>query len=176
MIMLGRYHIIVQSRYMKYEFEIKRNITILQGNSATGKTTLVDMIRENVLNGMDSGISISCDVKCRVIDGNTWQEQLATIQNSIVFIDEGNRFVESKVFAEEVKKGKNYYVIVTRKSLENLPYSVDEIYGIKSSGRYGFITPVYHELYKIYGKQQINQVIKPKYIFTEDSNSGYEFF
>ena len=49
--MRGIYHVIVQNRYLKYEFDIKRNITIIQGDSATGKTTLVDMIREQVLNG-----------------------------------------------------------------------------------------------------------------------------
>lgn len=58
--MRGIYHVIVQNRYLKYEFDIKRNITIIQGDSATGKTTLVDMIREQVLNGDDSGVNISC--------------------------------------------------------------------------------------------------------------------
>jgi hypothetical protein len=33
-------------------------------------------------------------------------------------------------------------VIVTRESLEALPISVDEIYGIKSSGKYGGLAPV----------------------------------
>ena len=77
--MRGIYHVIVQNRYLKYEFDIKRNITIIQGDSATGKTTLVDMIREQVLNGDDSGVIISCACRCRVVEGNTWQEQLAYI-------------------------------------------------------------------------------------------------
>ena len=36
------------------EFEIRRNITIIRGDSATGKTTLIDMIREYDENGEDS--------------------------------------------------------------------------------------------------------------------------
>lgn len=115
--MRGIYHVIVQNRYLKYEFDIKRNITIIQGDSATGKTTLVDMIREQVLNGDDSGVNISCACRCRVVEGSTWQEQLAYIKDSIVFVDEGNRFVSSKDFAREVQKGDNYFVIVTREGL-----------------------------------------------------------
>ena len=59
--MKGIYHVVVQNRYLKYEFDIRRNLTIIQGNSATGKTTLVEMIRESNLNE-NSGVMISC--KC----------------------------------------------------------------------------------------------------------------
>ena len=44
--MTGRYRIIVQNRRLHYALEIKRNITIIQGDSATGKTTLIDMLRQ----------------------------------------------------------------------------------------------------------------------------------
>lgn len=149
--MRGIHHVIVQNRYLKYEFEIRRNITIIRGDSATGKTTLVNMIREHALNGEDSGVSISCDCPCRVVEGNTWQEQLEHIEDSLVFVDEGNRFIASREFARAVQKGDNYYILITREGLEALPYSVREIYGIKSSGKYGTLAAVYHQLYMIYG-------------------------
>lgn len=44
--MKGIHHIIVSNGNLKYEFDIKRNITILKGDSATGKTTLIEMIQE----------------------------------------------------------------------------------------------------------------------------------
>ena len=62
--MKGKHHIIVQNSRVKFEFDIKRNITIVRGDSATGKTTLVDLIREYQLDGADSGISLSCKKKC----------------------------------------------------------------------------------------------------------------
>ena len=175
--MRGIHHMIVQNGSMKYEFDIKRNITILKGDSASGKTTLVEMIQEYLVSGIDSGVSLSCDVSCCVLTGNLWKEQLEAAQNSIVFIDEGNRFVRSLEFAEAIKKTSNYYVIVTRENLEMLPISVDEIYGIRSSGKYGALTPVYHEFYKIYdfGKKEIYP-LQPDRLIIEDSNSGYEFF
>ncbi len=149
--MRGIIHLMVQSVHLKYEMDFYRNITILKGDSATGKTTLVDMIQEYILNGSDTGINLSCSCPCRVIAGNTWEEQLKTISGSLVFIDEGNKFVASEDFARVIRETDNYYIIVTRESLENLPYSVTEIYGIHSSGKYAYQKPVYHQLYRIYG-------------------------
>lgn len=175
--MHGIHHVIVQNGNLKYEFDIKRNITILKGDSASGKTTLVEMIQEYLVNGIDSGVNLSCDVECRIFMGNLWKEQLRETKNSIVFIDEGNRFVKSLEFAEAIKKTSNYYVIVTRENLEMLPISVDEIYGIRSSGKYGSLVPVYHEFYRIYdfGKSE-RYPLRPESMIIEDSNSGYEFF
>ena len=96
--MKGSYKLTVQAAHMKYELELSRNITILRGDSATGKTVLVEMIQEYNLNGSDTGIQLSCEKPCRVIAGNTWKEQLVHIEESIVFIDEGNRFVSSEDF------------------------------------------------------------------------------
>lgn len=42
--MKGKYNITVKSRRIQYKFTVLRNITILRGDSATGKTTLIDMI------------------------------------------------------------------------------------------------------------------------------------
>ena len=50
--MKGLHKVIVQNNRLHYEFEIKRNITIIQGNSATGKTTLINMLRQLMLSVM----------------------------------------------------------------------------------------------------------------------------
>ncbi|MBR6171968.1 MAG: translation initiation factor 2 [Eubacterium sp.] len=172
--MRGVHHLIVQSVHLKYEMDILRNITVIQGNSATGKTTLVDMIREYNMNGTDTGITISCDVPCRVLEGNSWRESLRGISGCLVFIDEGNRFVASRDFAAEIQGTDNYYIIVTRESLDNLPYSITEIYGMRSSGKYMGITPVYHQLFRIYSEKY--EVTHYQTVLTEDSNSGFDFF
>ena len=43
--MKGAHRIIVETSKIKYDFVIKRNITILTGNSGSGKTLLIDYIR-----------------------------------------------------------------------------------------------------------------------------------
>lgn len=42
--MKGSHRIIVESRKVKYDFVIHRNITIITGDSGSGKTVLIDFI------------------------------------------------------------------------------------------------------------------------------------
>lgn len=174
--MKGKYNVVIQNKRIHYEFEIKRNITIIKGQSATGKTALVDMVREHYENGSASGISVKCSKACVVLEGRNWEVNLQTFQDSIIFIDEGNAFVNSVDFASKIQKTDNYYVIVTRESLSALPYSVEEIYGIRNSGKYGYLKQTYNELFHIYGLKNYGEVLTPQKVLTEDSNAGYQFF
>ena len=51
--MKGSIRVIVQNKRIKYDFAIRRNITIIKGDSATGKTSLIEMIRDYNLQGID---------------------------------------------------------------------------------------------------------------------------
>ena len=173
--MKGRHRIIIQNNKVHYDFEVVRNITIIRGDSATGKTTLIDMIAQYEVDKGRSGINLSCDKNCTVLTGLRWQENLSAIRDSIVFIDEHDRFITSKDFARRVSESDNYYVIVTRDNLSNLPYSVDEIYGIHESGKYIDIKKTYNELFKIYTDFEVLDE-EIEVVITEDSNSGFDFF
>ncbi len=174
--MKGSYEIIVANAKVRYEFTVRRNITIIKGDSATGKTTLVEMIREYYESGEGSGIELRSKKECRVLAGRDWKRLLEGIYESIVFIDEDNAFLPTREFAEAVRESDNYYVIVTRESLPNLPYSVEEIYGIRESGKYASLKQTYNELFHIYGREDYTKPVTPEYVIVEDSNSGYEFF
>ena len=149
--MKGSYEITVQNRRLQYKFTIYRNITILRGDSATGKTTLIDMIHAYEENGEQSGVTVSCRKKCVTLAGREWKTQLAEYSDSIVFIDEGNSFVNSEEFAKTIKESSNYYVIAVRNSLYNLPYSITEIYGIEnvSGNKYQGTRRLYSRLYNL---------------------------
>ncbi len=174
--MKGIYRVRVQSKKVIYDFEVRRNITIITGDSAKGKTTLVDYISSYAEFGKDSGINVICEKPCKVISGASWESQLRDIKSSIVFIDEGNKFIVSDDFARAVKNSDNYYVLITREKLPALPYSVNEIYGMRSSGKYIEVKQVYNETYQLYSLSDTKMLEKPTLIVTEDSNSGYEFF
>ena len=174
--MKGKYSITVKNHVLQYQFEIRRNITIIKGDSATGKTTLIDMIRDYYENGEQSGITLQCQKTCVVLEGRQWKVLLGNIHDSIVFIDEGNQFITTDEFSSALKQSDNYYVIVTREGLPNLPYSVEEIYGIKTAGKYGTLQPTYQEFYRIYGDVKNTISFHPDIILVEDSNAGYEFF
>lgn len=174
--MRGKYLITIKNNVLRYQFEIRRNITIIRGDSATGKTTLIDMIREYYDNGEQSGIILQCKKTCVVLEGRQWKVLLENIHDSIIFIDEGNRFITTDEFSSAVKQSDNYFVIVTREGLPNLPYSTEEIYGIKNSGKYGILQQTYQEFYRIYGDVKNSIQFNPDIIIVEDSNAGYEFF
>ena len=174
--MKGKYSITVKNNVLQYQFEIRRNITIIKGDSATGKTTLIDMIRDYYENGEQSGITLQCQKTCVVLEGRQWKVLLENIHDSIVFIDEGNQFITTDEFSSALKQSDNYYVIVTREGLPNLPYSVEEIYGIKTAGKYGTLQQTYQEFYRIYGDVKNTISFHPDIILVEDSNAGYEFF
>lgn len=96
--MIGKYDIEVVTRKVDYQLTVERNITILRGNSATGKSTLYRAIKQ-----------------------------------SIVFVDEGAKFINTEEFATAIKKSDNYYVLITRQDLGNLPYSIHEIYELDTN-------------------------------------------
>ena len=173
--MKGKYRILVQNNRLHYEIEVKRNITIIQGDSATGKTTLIDMLRQYFNLGESSGIDVVCDVPCRTLEGRDWKSILKDLTGNILFIDEENHFINTEEFAVAVKGSDNYFVLITRENLYNLPYSVEEIYGLRSSGKYQNTRKVYQQTYQIYSEVQ-QLPVKPNKILLEDSNSGYAFF
>lgn len=80
-------------------------------------------------------IELVCDVPCRVLEGIDWQIILHNISGNIIFIDEENAFIKTEQFAKAVREADNYFVLITRENLYNLPYSVEEIYGLHSSGK-----------------------------------------
>ena len=173
--MKGKYKVIVRNNKLHYEFEIKRNITIIQGDSATGKTTLINMLRQAENLGESSGVDVLSNVPCRILEGVSWKLILQNTAGAIFFIDEENAFINTEEFAAEVRGSDNYFVLITRENLYNLPYSVEKIYGLYASGRYQNTKKIYQQMYRIYSDIQ-ELPIKPELFIVEDSNSGYEFF
>ena len=175
--MTGIQKVSVSNRYAKFDFELHRNITLVRGDSGTGKTTLFAMVADYTRLGTASGVNISCAKKCVALVDIDWKNQLESISDSIVFIDEGAQYLSGEEFARAVKESDNYYVIFNREGLHNLPYSVEEIYEIRSSGKY-------HKLAKLYkaDKKHVCYTERkpaqkpPKLILTEDSHSGFQFF
>ena len=175
--MKGNQHIEVSNRSIKYKFDLFRNITIVRGDSGTGKTTLYSMIADYTRDKDKSGVNLSSTAPCVALVDLDWENQLKRIQNSIVFVDEGSKYIFTTEFASAIKNSSNYYVIFNRESLNNLPYSVNEIYEIKMSGKY-------HSLKKYYSFTDKNEFVNDgksgkssaKKILTEDSKPGFEFF
>ena len=173
--MRGTYEVKVSNVNVSFTLELERNITILSGDSATGKTTLIEMLRDFEESGRSSGVTVHCKRPCRVLTNADWEYRLNGIRDSIVFLDEGNAFVKSEAFARAIQNSSNYYVIVTRESLHQLPYSVNAILKLKTTGRRG---KTYVRAYPQYDHlaDPVGEISRIQEIVTEDSNAGHEMF
>ena len=175
--MKGRIEIRVSNSRASFHFTLERNITIVRGDSGTGKTTLYDMIAEHTRLGKDSGVQIAAACACVALTDLDWQNQLRHTQGSAVFIDEGATYLSSKEFAAAIRDTDNYYVIFNRENLHELPYSVEEIYEIKTSGKYHTFQKVYkrREGY-VYSVANGRKKAPANVVLTEDTHAGYEFY
>lgn len=176
--MKGSYKVKVSRRRgTTFEFIVRRNITIVRGDSGTGKTTLYDMVSDYTRLGDNSGVTVQCEHPCVALTDIDWRNQLAGIAGSIVFIDEGMEDLPTEDFARAVRDSDNYYVIFTRSELSYLPYSINEVYKIKTSGKYHSLVPMYKE-----GEGHRYSLSRAKankdfdVLLTEDSKSGLQFF
>lgn len=175
--MKGIQHVEISNRDAKFKFDLYRNITLVRGDSGTGKTTLYDMVSDYTRLGDNSGVNVSSDKKCVALTDSDWKNQLRGFKNSIVFIDEGAEYIRSVDFSTAISKTDNYYVIFSRESLHALPYSVEEIYEIKASGKYHSFKKLYNKTAEhIYFAGKKPENVDYDTVLTEDSNSGYQFF
>jgi hypothetical protein len=141
--MKGRYRVQVISKRLKYDFIISRNITILQGNSATGKTTLINMIAQYRSGTIPC--QVICEKECYAFNSMNFIKGITDIsqfQDSILFFEEDIDFVKTKEFAEIVKNSSCYFVIVRRDAIKTLPYSVESIYELSEDKKYGNVKQV----------------------------------
>lgn len=167
---------------IRYNLEFKHNISVLLGNSGTGKTALCSLIsqkEDDDLNHSKSAIDIKVNqnIEVRVLPNvSAWQALLAEMHNTLVFIDETCSFVISEQFASAIKGTTNYYVIINRASVRTLPYSVFAIYELIKEGN----TIKQHQIVgnsRVFDRDNI-QLSKVRSALCEDnpSSSGTELY
>lgn len=176
--MKGSINILISTKRLRYELELRRNITIIQGDSASGKTTMIQIISDYLAEKAGPGTKVVCDRKCVVLSGDD-ESALAKLgmqKNAVVFVDEQERFLYSKPFAKAVLESDCYFVFITRDGLNMLPYSISEIYYLKNSGYYQNTRQVYNSMHQVYPEARAAEGIELSVVLTEDSNAGFEMF
>lgn len=169
--MKGKIKIAVKNKHIDFRFVLDRNITILTGDSGTGKTKLINMVRDYAESGKSSGVTLSCEKPCLVLAGKNWEYELEQTHESVVFVEESTAFLTSQAFAEAVQHSDNYYVLVTREPLPQIPYSIDSIKWISKHGK----TP---KIVKLHENISVKKISDFPYdaVIVEDSKSGFFFF
>lgn len=173
--MVGEHYFHINSIRNTYQVRLKMKYNILCGFSGTGKTLLVALLREATRNG--GIITLESDVPVYIPRSYPDLKALDTKRSGIVVIDEDDMtdlYNKDRLasFREITETQGHYYLLVTRKPLDVLPYSCKAIYfmvehneGKRSS----------HRLVQRYDwKKEVD--INIDSIIVEDSNSGYEFY
>lgn len=146
--MIDCYNFSVSGRALQCRFDINSKVTLVQGDSGTGKTLLINIIygcacaKEcNETHSIEDGYSnvVDCDVAYGAFvqePSHGWKLCLNEYNNAVIFID-GDKcyFAKTKEFAEYVRDSNNYYVIATREYLRYMEPSICEVCELVSTVR-----------------------------------------
>ena len=162
-----QHDILVQNkRDIQFKITINRKFTLIRGDSATGKSTLFQMVSD-AGTSVQAGIHIACDVPVVALHETGYKYELSNENGKIYIIDEDFSPVKTKEFAALALKSDNCFIIITRESLPSIPYSYKEIYKIKTSGKY-------HSLERIY--MDYDTITEMDKMVTEDEDAGLEYY
>lgn len=178
--MKGKYFICLKDKMVDFKIDIDRQFTIIRGNSSTGKSFFVDMLREYLIN-KKNGIMPAAKLTTNfneiyvVTPTDDFNKIVEIKKNCLILMDEDCNYLFDGNFGSRVKHSDNYFMIVTRKKLSDIPYSVFSIYDFES------------EIKSERGKYFTETRLKPLYadadgqynldcLLTEDSGSGYDLF
>ncbi len=172
--MVGRHHLEIENKRIKYVFDIERKVTVIKGKSGTGKTTLIRMLSGYISQGNKSGITMrnQTNIPIKVFDSATrWESELKDRASKLIFVDEATDYIYSKAFQEEFAQSVHYLVVISRSGRFNhLPFAIDSIYELRTEEAKDKLklTKMYH-IYEYKDKS-----VDPDTVITEDSNSGAE--
>lgn len=174
--MTGRYEIILTERNhnLTYRLVLDRQVTILKGNSGTGKSTLFNLLERLIkTEGTDNSLHCNMIEKFNTLAPKDWEWQIRRSHNMIFIADEyDTSIVVTKAFAEAVTHSDNYFLIISRSGcLSYLTYSVNSVYEFQA-------TKDGDGTIDSFTRRYVNksQSIVPDYVVTEDEKAGYQMY
>ena len=172
--MKGKYFLKVYNKRVSFEIEICRSVTIIRGDSATGKSTFINMLSDSLAGG-ERGVKLQTDFdrdRITVINAaRQIDDQIALNRRDMLFVaDEGINLGSHKAFVKYLQDSGSYLIYINRKNGTGfLQFAVSEIYTFKNERRDNY-TAV--KMFRKYIEEP--RVYKPDLIITEDSNSGHD--
>lgn len=147
---------------------LKRNVTVIQGHSGTGKTTLYGMVLA-LTTSRGSGIKSNYTNKL-VAAGTLIKQTVGLYSEKIIVVDETCDCLYQGWFIDAINKGDNYFLIITRGTLSGVAYPIREIYELTTyKDREINVTELYQRY--VSGHDKLDNI---DLVITEDSNAGYE--
>ena len=109
-----------------YRLELTQKVTIINGDSGTGKNYLITLI--DMLGRGTGGVTLDC--KYRVVEGCNMASILyaAGKKDIIVIVDEDEKLIDTQEFADVVNNSEFYFIITSREPLDLLHLSANNVY------------------------------------------------
>lgn len=140
--MKGKYSIKLKNKKMQYSLEISRQVSIIRGDSSTGKSSFVAMLKQHISEVnkgtfpttiLETNISLK-NIHIMSGDDEHILSKIEEYSKSIIILDEDcDYFFNKKSFGSYVKNSDNYFVIVSRRKLAHVPYSIDSVFCFENS-------------------------------------------
>ena len=171
--MVGVKSFVITTDTEKFFITLRRKYTILTGDTGTGKSYIQDAF-DLATDEDNDVVKLDADFPVYMLKTKGDLAYYCTdeeVEPGVCFIDELS-FINTEMFATLTRDSTHYFLIVSRSSLEMLPYSVKEIYELKSYKTKNCINTEMRPVYRFDDRMQF----EPEIVITEDSNSGHQFF
>lgn len=162
----------VRADEFHFSLGLTRRLTVVRGDSASGKTTLTELVSE------EDGLAVIESTYPVVVAANTtWQSTVAGSTDSIIIFDD-LRLVGSPEFAKAYKEysvsNNLWFLVMGREDNEeqlhnfyHLSYCMNGIFEMVHEG-------TYYTLKQYYTFPALDR--EPEVVLTEDSAAGFVFF
>ncbi len=151
---------------LTYILNLEYRVTIIEGNSATGKTELIRRLDDSE----NRQISVTSPMPIMHINSKVLR-LTKTLRDDIIYIMDENDNIEDHDMVNIINNSKCKFILITRNTtLPNINYGIRQIYYFRNSGKYNILT-------KLYNIDNSNvDISKLQSIITEDSGSGKKFY
>lgn len=157
----------IKIKSKKYNLDIKldHKISVVRGNSATGKTTLI-----KVLDEYRTVISPELDDGFRLVVVTPGGEHAFTEKRAVYVIDENVEIDRELAGRIKVSTG-SYFLIFRRSDLSVINFSIYALYNLIMENNVHKLQPA------VYGNtNKIKYDVKPDIVLVEDSGKGFTWF
>ena len=180
--MLGGFTVTIKGRKETYSLNVKKKITVIQGDSGSGKTRIISLLnqikRDNTIGMIDSKYEVDTlpdwHILQKIMQVGSKLAALKEVlleydyKDKLLIVDEDYDGLYTHDFARFVNNVDCFFIIIARKPLHNLTYDMNEIYRLSKTRAVITLQQVYEE----------NMSIDSDYdtVIVEDSNSGFDFY
>lgn len=153
---------------LKYILDIDKRLTIIKGNSATGKSHLVRLIDEYG----KSGVVIKSPLELIHVNSKILNAFNLKKDKNLLYVFDEDDGISDKNVINFINDINNNVIIITRDiSLPEINYGIDNVYEFRESNKFNILVRKYDKI----NKNNINTRELSK-ILTEDSGSGFDFY